>query len=299
MAVRAVLKRRGMKIDSRCCMCGRQEEDGAHLMLKCKEVKELWRELHLEGIRLELIKECSPIQMMTKIMDLPVEKQITVVTLLWLWWNERNRWREEKQRRSGRILAYAVAARADSLKKSAELSHGAAVSHVKKWIKPTEGTLKINVDGAFSQEIGTGGWGFVIRDEYGVVRAAGVGSEEALQSAFHAELIACREGLMRIAANLGMPRVSLETDATMVKAAIEGEDYRLSSMGGIITEIKILKALEFVSCEFLYCPRICNKLAHELAAMGCKLPGGTSATWDSVPQSIEGVASSDSAVTEE
>ena len=138
----------------------------------------------------------------------------------------------------------------------------------------------------------------MIRDEYGVVRAAGVGSEEALQSAFHAELIACREGL-RIAANLGMPRVSLETDATMVKAAIEGEDYRLSSMGGIITEIKILKALEFVSCEFLYCPRICNKLAHELAAMGCKLPGGTSATWDSVPQSLEGVVSSDSAVTEE
>jgi len=121
-------------------MCGRQEEDGAHLMLKCKEVKELWRELHLEGIRLELIKECSPIQMMTKIMDLPEEKQISVVTLLWLWWNERNRWREEKQRRSGRILAYAVAARADSLKKSAELSHGAAVCHVKKWIKPTENT---------------------------------------------------------------------------------------------------------------------------------------------------------------
>jgi hypothetical protein len=50
LAVRTVLQRRGMKIDTRCCMCGRFDEDGGHLLLKCKEVKEVWRELNLEEI---------------------------------------------------------------------------------------------------------------------------------------------------------------------------------------------------------------------------------------------------------
>ena len=81
-----------MKLDTRCCMCGWLDEDGAHLMLRCKEVKELWRELNLEDVRLDLIEECSPIQIMIKILKLPEEQQMTVVTLLWLWWNERNKW---------------------------------------------------------------------------------------------------------------------------------------------------------------------------------------------------------------
>ena len=92
VTVRAILKRRGMKLDTRCCMCGWLDEDGAHLMLRCKEVKELWRELNLEDVRLDLIEECSPIQIMIKILKLPEEQQMTVVTLLWLWWNERNKW---------------------------------------------------------------------------------------------------------------------------------------------------------------------------------------------------------------
>jgi hypothetical protein len=60
-----------------------------------------------------------------------------------------------------------------------------------------------------------------------------------------------------------------------------------------------LKAMEFSSCCFSYCPRICNKLAHEFASLGCKLPGGVQTTWDIVPQSLEDLVSSDLAVTGE
>ena len=143
-------------------------------------------------------------------------------------------------------MVYAVAARADSMTDPALLSD---VHQGEKWSKPTEGKLKIDVDGAFSQLTGAGGWGYVIRDGQGVVRNAGAGSEEALQSVFHAEPLACREDL-RAAASLGMANVVMESDELMVKAAIEGEDYRLSAMGGIVTEIKILKAMEFASCEY-------------------------------------------------
>jgi hypothetical protein len=97
----------------------------------------------------------------------------------------------------------------------------------------------------------------------------------------------------------GMARVILEMDASMVKIAIEGDDYRLSSMGGIITEIKHLKAMEFSSCVIGVCSRNCNKLAYELASLGCNSPGGSHTTWVDVPQSVEGLVSSDSVVTEE
>ena len=158
--------------------------------------------------------------------------------------------------------------------------------------------LKINSDGAFSSMTGAGGWGYVIRDDQGAVKKAGAGSEPFLQHAFHAELLGCLEGL-KMAAQLGMAHVVVETDAQMVMGAIEGEDYRLSSMGGIITEIKHLKAMEFSSCIFSYCPRICNKLAHEFASLGCKLHGGVQTTWDVVPQSFEDLVPSELAVTGE
>jgi ribonuclease HI len=69
---------------------------------------------------------------------------------------------------------------------------------------------------------------YVIRDDQGAVKKAGAGSEPFLQNAFHAELLGCLEGL-KMAVQLGTAHVVVETDAQLVKGAIEGEDYRLSS----------------------------------------------------------------------
>jgi len=40
-------------------MCGRLDEDSGHLFFKCKFVKQVWRELHLEGVRASLAKQSS------------------------------------------------------------------------------------------------------------------------------------------------------------------------------------------------------------------------------------------------
>lgn len=56
LAVRRVLQRREMKIETSCCMCHRLYEDGGHLFLKCKEVKAVWRELNLEDVRCKLME---------------------------------------------------------------------------------------------------------------------------------------------------------------------------------------------------------------------------------------------------
>jgi hypothetical protein len=113
LAFRKILQRKGMKIDTRCCMCGRSDEDGGHLLFKCKAVKEVWRALNLEAIRCELAESVSAMDMMEKVFKLESKTQIMVVLLLWLWWDERNKWREEGRRRPGTEVAYIAAAMAN------------------------------------------------------------------------------------------------------------------------------------------------------------------------------------------
>lgn len=105
---------------------------------------------------------------------------------------------------------------------------------------------------------------------------AGAGGERFLQNALHAELLGCVAGL-KAAANLGMSQVVLETDASVVKAAINGEEYRLSSLGGLVAELQAL-VFKFVNCCVVVCPRTCNKAADILAAFGRSLSSGLQTT---------------------
>ncbi|CAN6246168.1 unnamed protein product [Urochloa humidicola] len=68
LAVRRNLERRGMKVDSRCVMCGRLVEDGGHLFFKCKFVKKVWRELCLEEQRKLLADKLSAREVVTQIL---------------------------------------------------------------------------------------------------------------------------------------------------------------------------------------------------------------------------------------
>ena len=64
-----------------------------------------------------------------------------------------------------------------------------------RWLKPKLGVVKINSDGAFHEASKSGGWGFVLSDEWGRVLKARAGPEEFLQDAFHAELLGLLAGL--------------------------------------------------------------------------------------------------------
>ena len=93
---------------------------------------------------------------------------------------------------------------------------------------------------------------------------AGACDKKFLMNPLHAELFACLVGV-RMAASMGLSRVILETDATLVKAALEGDEYWLSAWSGIITEIQLLLMSEFSSFSICVCPRLCNSIADALA----------------------------------
>jgi ribonuclease HI len=102
----------------------------------------------------------------------------------------------------------------------------------KSWKPPPDNTVKLNCDGAFSRGNRTGGWGFVIREWDGGVISADYGKLDKVGEAFHAEIIACLQGLQR-AVDLGVQRVILETDSSMVVQAVKSMDYDLSSASGL------------------------------------------------------------------
>jgi hypothetical protein len=97
LALRKNLQRRGIKLDTSCCICQRLDEDGGHLFLKCKEVKKVWRELNLETVRCQLAECGSAKEMMELVLKMEPKMQLTVILLLWLWWDERNKFREEEE----------------------------------------------------------------------------------------------------------------------------------------------------------------------------------------------------------
>ena len=83
------------------------------------------------------------------------------------------------------------------------------------WTKPPENTLKLNCDASFFPDERTGSWGTLIRDSDGDLVLSGRGRVNHLLSPFHAELIACLQGI-QTAVNLGIGRIIVETDAQQV-----------------------------------------------------------------------------------
>jgi ribonuclease HI len=83
------------------------------------------------------------------------------------------------------------------------------------------------------------------------------------------ELIACVEGVKATAA-LGISNVILETDAQQAVWAIQGDDFRLAVVGGLVHDLKDLIAESFTTFSTNYVPHDCNKIAHKLASSGSR-----------------------------
>jgi hypothetical protein len=157
LAIRTNLERRGMELESaKCVMCSRITEEGCHLFFTCKYVKNLWRELYLEEQRCTLAGKSSARYVVTHILQLEEGLQMKVVLLLWLWWGERNVVREGQRRRSASVLAYMVHRNAEDFLELHKKPTTRINNTRKCWTKPPQEWLKVNLDGAFSAELGEG-----------------------------------------------------------------------------------------------------------------------------------------------
>lgn len=99
-----------------------------------------------------------------------------------------------------------------------------------------EGFLKLNCDASFLHGSKSGSWGFLIRDRFGDVVMTARGRINYVLSAFHAEIIACLQGVQE-ASNLGIGNLILETDAINLQAALQSPNYDVGPEEGLIEEL--------------------------------------------------------------
>lgn len=221
----------------------------------------------------------------------PENERTSAIVCLWQWWKERNEVREGGTPRSPAKLSHPIMSRAGEFVRMNAKDKNPRTGECAVWRWPPLNFVKINTDGTYRGNTKQGGWGFVIRDRAGSILQAGAGPAAHLQDAFHAEVIACAAAI-KAASERGMSRIELETDSMMLRNAIQDNSFNLSSLGGVILEIKHVILSCFHSFSVSYSPRSCNKVAHELAAYGCNLQ--TVSSWAGCPPGLERLVSSDS-----
>jgi hypothetical protein len=99
-----------------------------------------------------------------------------------------------------------------------------------------------------------------------------------------------------VAANLGIGRLILETDALLVQQALTSCSYDSSMEGGLIQELKYLCSLNFIelSCNFL--GRAGNRAVHALAGLGYECVEGEALITSSIPNDVLVIVSDDLSV---
>uniref|UniRef100_K3Y2V9 RNase H type-1 domain-containing protein n=1 Tax=Setaria italica TaxID=4555 RepID=K3Y2V9_SETIT len=161
-----------------------------------------------------------------------------------------------------------------------------------RWKPPPANYYKINVDASFYDSSKQGGWGFISHDCEGNFLEEGAGNVPRVASALQAETLGVLRSLER-AAELGMTRIILETDAGVVGKAIMSSELDRSPNGYLFRQIRELIMPHFVHCIVTVCPRTCNSVADSLASYGCTLEQNSSRYMSHTPDFVSSLVSSD------
>jgi hypothetical protein len=113
-------------------------------------VKALWRSAGLEHVRQLMAECCAAMEVVQEVLTIDDELQLKTALLLNNWWHERNQVREGGKRRSADEIAGLCGRQAAEINNLQRLTaEDTGVRSRRRWEKPPQGTLKLNVDGAF------------------------------------------------------------------------------------------------------------------------------------------------------
>lgn len=188
---------------------------------------------------------------------------VTVARQLWL--------RRNKVVLGGDFLAQDVLVRlAKEQMEACDIAAGRTEEHrplqinqvVGRWIKPPEGTMKINWDAAVDSSNGKIGMGIIARDHVGRVIAMACGSSQYICNSGMAEAMAAREAI-ELCNSLGVQNFILEGDASDVVNALNQEGSSMGLQGQIINDAKMLLNSGH-QWKIQHIRRIANGAAHQL-----------------------------------
>ena len=130
--------------------------------------------------------------------------------------------------------------------------------------------VKINVDGALFSKENQAGIGVVIRNEAGLVLASRSQQIPLPATVLEVEALAARRAL-EFAAEIGVNKVILEGDSSILIKALQGRNHSLAQFGHIAEDVKYIASC-LQHCMFSHVLRHCNKVAHALARRALSHP---------------------------
>lgn len=240
------IQRRGIEVDALCPVCTRLDEYGAHLFIKCKEVRKVWSGLQMEHERQLLTKCAGPKEFVQLLLSWDNQKVMMSIALLWTWWRTRNKVNAEQKNLNINEVLFQVRREAADYEMFCLKAPNVKVGLQHRWKLPDGDTLKINADHSFQTASRNEGYGFVIPDKEGEAVCAGAGRLNFLQDSLQAEAEACVQAL-HAAQGWGMTGIILETYSRELVQAITTCDYDLSTNRVLFREIKALARLNFSS----------------------------------------------------
>ena len=108
----------------------------------------------------------------------------------------------------------------------------------------------------------------------------------------HVEVIGCL-AVVKTAEELGISKVTAETDSMMLKMAIGVPTTPWLQREAWCMRSRRLQLQVFLCVSVSFCPRTCNRVGHELAAHGCACPPDSELVWDGVPLGLETLVAGD------
>ncbi|KAK8600780.1 hypothetical protein V6N12_050629 [Hibiscus sabdariffa] len=135
-----------------------------------------------------------------------------------------------------------------------------------KWSRPSDPSVKINMDATFDSSSGRTSSGVVVRDSNGLVLGSCFIPSVNISSPFAAEALEVILDL-RFALDLGCMHVVLESDSLTIISKLKSGVDDCSLLRPYIADAQSM-ARAFFSCQFSFTPRSVNGVAHCLARLG-------------------------------
>lgn len=267
-----------------CQLCGYENEDIFHAVIRCPHARTLRLAMraHWElPVEKELINS-GPDWLLLILDRYGVQTGANFLMLIWRCWNVRNnvlmagecisiegsviflsrymdalvqvRQQETSQEARGKQITN---------KAGLDNRHGRRLKPRKRWCRLAEDILKINVDGAFVSHTGAAALGVVIRNMEGAPMLMACRTLANCRDAEEAEALACLDGI-RMGAVWPEREFVMETDCAQVLEMLRMAGVNRSVYASIIHDT-LLEAAQLSRVVFSKIGREQNNLAHELA----------------------------------
>ena len=278
--------RHHMPVSGLCRICGAEREDTHHALIQCPHAHALW----------EAMRDVWPIpRIATPIRDdwleawlLPLHPVMCgrILMIAWRAWYARNEITHDKAlpgiEGSRRFICSYLQSLENIMRMTPdEIIKGKQASVVQPsdgpkpqvqlsardaWTRPSNGAIKLNVDGAYIPQTGVAGAGMILRRGDGSIIFSACRAIRFCSSALDSELSACMKGI-KMALELSQENIIVETDSLELVTMATSVDRDSSCLGHLVADLRLLLTCPRI-LAFNKIPRGQNNASHELARFG-------------------------------